>query len=268
MGSDAFYPEERPVRETTVGDLLVDEHPVTNAEFRRFVKDTGHVTVAEQEPDPADFPDADRELLVPGSQVFTGTPGPVPLDDWTRWWSWVPGADWRHPLGPDSTSARSGTPPRRSRRLGGRHRVRGLGRMSAANRSRMGACGARRPRWCHLRLGGRCSTGRAHDGQHLAGSLPLREPLAATTRSHLSRPQLPAQRFRAIRRHRKRLGVDGYSLDQRPRRPPRRVANVLLRAHTGGQRTGQVRHQGRITSVRTRVLPPIPTRRTARARSA
>ena len=103
IGSLDFYPEERPLRQVTVADLWVDEHPVTNAQFRRFVKDTGHVTVAEQAPDPADFPDADPADLVPGSQVFVGTPGPVPLDDWTRWWAWIPGADWRHPEGPGST---------------------------------------------------------------------------------------------------------------------------------------------------------------------
>jgi sulfatase modifying factor 1 len=103
MGSRDFYPEEQPVRESSVGDLWVDEHPVTNAAFRRFVADTGHVTVAERAPDAADFPDADPELLVPGSTVFTPPPGPVPLDDWTRWWDWVPGADWRHPEGPGTT---------------------------------------------------------------------------------------------------------------------------------------------------------------------
>jgi sulfatase modifying factor 1 len=103
MGSPDFYPEERPVHDVSVDDLWVEDHPVTNAAFRRFVADTGHVTVAERAPDPVDFPDADPALLVPGSQVFVGTPGPVPLDDWTRWWAWVPGADWRHPEGPDST---------------------------------------------------------------------------------------------------------------------------------------------------------------------
>jgi len=103
MGSDKFYPEERPVRAVDVGELWADEHLVTNAEFRRFVKDTGHVTVAERAPDPTDFPGADPASLVPGSQVFTPTPEPMPLDDWTRWWSWVPGTDWRHPLGPAST---------------------------------------------------------------------------------------------------------------------------------------------------------------------
>lgn len=103
MGSVDFYPEEQPVREVEVGDLLVDAHPVTNAEFRRFVKDTGYLTIAEQQPALEDFPDADPSLVVPGSQVFTPTAGPVPLDDWRRWWRWQPGADWRHPEGPGTT---------------------------------------------------------------------------------------------------------------------------------------------------------------------
>jgi sulfatase modifying factor 1 len=103
MGSDQFYPEEGPVRTVGVPDLWVDEYPVTNAAFRRFVTATGHVTVAEQAPDRDDFPGADEADLVPGSLVFTPTGGPVPLDDWTRWWRYVVGADWRHPGGPDTT---------------------------------------------------------------------------------------------------------------------------------------------------------------------
>jgi formylglycine-generating enzyme required for sulfatase activity len=102
-GDERFYPEEQPVTEVVVGDLWVDVHPVTNAQFRRFVKATGHVTVAESPPLAEDFAGARAEDLVPGSLVFTGTSGPVPLDDWTRWWSWVPGADWRHPQGPGTT---------------------------------------------------------------------------------------------------------------------------------------------------------------------
>jgi formylglycine-generating enzyme required for sulfatase activity len=102
MGSEAFYPEERPVREVAVEGFWIDRHPVTVAEFRRFVKATGHVTLAEHPPDPADYPDADPALLVPGSLVFRPTPGPVALDDWRRWWHWVPGACWRRPEGPGS----------------------------------------------------------------------------------------------------------------------------------------------------------------------
>jgi formylglycine-generating enzyme required for sulfatase activity len=102
MGSADFYPEERPVHRVRVDGFWMDDHPVTVAEFRRFVKATGHVTVAERTPDPADFPDADPEQLVPGSLVFRKPPGPVPLDDVRGWWQWTPGADWRHPYGPES----------------------------------------------------------------------------------------------------------------------------------------------------------------------
>ena len=102
MGCDRFYPEERPVREVTVDSFSIDRHPVTVAEFRRFVKDTGHVTWAEHAPVAEDYPGADPALLVPGSLVFHKTTGPVDLRNYQNWWGWVPGADWRHPAGPRS----------------------------------------------------------------------------------------------------------------------------------------------------------------------
>src|SRR2546423_15564992 len=70
MGSNAFYREERPLRRQTVQGFWMDVHPVTNAEFRKFVAATGYVTVCERPPDPAMYPDADPSLLVPGSSVF------------------------------------------------------------------------------------------------------------------------------------------------------------------------------------------------------
>jgi formylglycine-generating enzyme required for sulfatase activity len=103
MGSDDFYPEERPVHTVVVDGFWMDEHPVTVAEFRRFVTATGRATGAERAPDAADYPDADPGLLVPGSLVFRRTTGPVPLNDFRNWWAWTPGADWRHPEGPGST---------------------------------------------------------------------------------------------------------------------------------------------------------------------
>jgi formylglycine-generating enzyme len=103
MGSDRFYPEEQPVHPVRVDGFWIDEHPVTNAQFRRFVKATGHVTWAERQPDPADIPDADPDLLVPGSVVFDRPDHAVPLDDPYQWWAYVPGACWRHPEGPGST---------------------------------------------------------------------------------------------------------------------------------------------------------------------
>jgi formylglycine-generating enzyme required for sulfatase activity len=92
MGSDDFYPEEQPVHRVTVGGLWMDEKPVTAAEFRRFVREAGYVTVAERPLDPEAYPDADPEILVPGSLVFHKTPGPVDLNDYRNWWAYLRGA--------------------------------------------------------------------------------------------------------------------------------------------------------------------------------
>lgn len=103
MGSDKFYREERPVRRASVEPFWMDRHPVTNAEFDRFVRATNYVTLAERAPEAAAYPDADPELLVPGSLVFRKPPSPVSLSDHRAWWSYVPGASWRHPYGPESS---------------------------------------------------------------------------------------------------------------------------------------------------------------------
>jgi formylglycine-generating enzyme len=102
MGSTNFYPEEAPVHTATVAAFAIERHPVTNAQFGEFVRDTGYVTVAEQELDPALYPGADLADLVPGALVFRSSSGPVNLRDWRQWWEWKPGACWRHPFGPDS----------------------------------------------------------------------------------------------------------------------------------------------------------------------
>ena len=103
MGSDEFYPEERPVHTRTVRGFFIDEHPVTAGEFRRFVRETRYMTVAERALDPDDYPDADPELLVPGSLVFRKAAGRVDLRDVRNWWAYVPGACWKRPGGPGTT---------------------------------------------------------------------------------------------------------------------------------------------------------------------
>ncbi|WP_374970609.1 formylglycine-generating enzyme family protein [Terrabacter sp. BE26] len=102
MGSDRHYPEERPAHLVRVDAFAIDPHEVTNAAFARFAAATGYVTVAERPLDPVDYPGAPAENLVPGSMVFTPTPGPVDLRHLSQWWTWVPGASWRHPEGPRS----------------------------------------------------------------------------------------------------------------------------------------------------------------------
>jgi formylglycine-generating enzyme len=103
MGSDAHYPEERPAHDVAVDGFWMDRAPVTNREFGKFVKDTGHKTFAEVAPDAKDYPGAMPDMLKPGSLVFQPPDVPVDLRDHTRWWTFRFGADWRHPYGPGST---------------------------------------------------------------------------------------------------------------------------------------------------------------------
>jgi len=103
MGSDRHYPEEAPAHPVRVDGFWMDRTPVTNAQFQKFVKDTGHVTLAEQPADPALYPDALPERLAPSSIVFIPPPGPIGLGDPYQWWQYVPGANWRHPEGPGSS---------------------------------------------------------------------------------------------------------------------------------------------------------------------
>jgi sulfatase modifying factor 1 len=111
MGCEEFYPEEAPVHEETVGAFRMDRYPVTNADFSAFVDETGYVTLAERPPNPADYPGVPPAALVPGSLVFHGTAGPVDLRDWSQWWRYVPGAQWRHPQGPGSSIETRGDHP-------------------------------------------------------------------------------------------------------------------------------------------------------------
>ncbi|MET0378522.1 MAG: formylglycine-generating enzyme family protein [Spongiibacteraceae bacterium] len=95
--------DSRPVHRVAVNGFWMDATEVTNAQFARFISATGYVTVAERIPRPEDFPGAPAENLKPGSVVFTPPDHAVPINDHFQWWSFVDGADWRHPLGPTSS---------------------------------------------------------------------------------------------------------------------------------------------------------------------
>jgi len=103
MGSENFYPDERPLRRGTPGDFWIDETPVTNAQFTQFAAATGYVTVAETAPDPADYPGMPPEMARPGSIVFVPPGHPVDVHGPPTWWQFVFGASWRAPLGSGST---------------------------------------------------------------------------------------------------------------------------------------------------------------------
>ena len=112
MGTDEVrsFPNERPAHRVRVEGFWIDVGDVTNADFTNFVEATGYVTTAERKPDweelkkelPPGTPKPDDSVLVAGSLVFTPTSHPVPLDDLSAWWRWMPGACWRHPEGPGS----------------------------------------------------------------------------------------------------------------------------------------------------------------------
>ncbi|KWW38445.1 formylglycine-generating enzyme [Cupriavidus metallidurans] len=113
MGSDHKMSQanERPAHKVQVKAFWMDQHHVTNADFRKFVEATGYLTTAERKPDwetlrvqlPAGTPRPPDSAMVAGGMVFVGTNSPVPLREYWRWWRFVPGADWRHPTGPGSS---------------------------------------------------------------------------------------------------------------------------------------------------------------------
>jgi len=101
MGADEF-PDAQPWHRVYVEGFWMDKTEVTNEQFARFVNATKYMTVAERKPRPEDFPGAPPENLVAGSVVFSPPGSPVRLNDHFQWWSYVKGADWRHPEGPQS----------------------------------------------------------------------------------------------------------------------------------------------------------------------
>ena len=101
MGSDnPMFKDARPWHRVYLDAFWIDKTLVTNQQFAQFVKATGYVTVAERTPTAEEFPNADKENLVAGSVVFTPPEHPVPLSNHLQWWSYVTGANWRHPRGP------------------------------------------------------------------------------------------------------------------------------------------------------------------------
>ena len=119
MGAEDGQADEKPVHQVTLNGFWMDKTEVTNEQFERFVRTTGYVTVAERKPDAKDFPGVPPEILVPGAIVFTppsldevnreraqeglSSLQEVPLDNHFLWWRYVPGANWRHPEGPESS---------------------------------------------------------------------------------------------------------------------------------------------------------------------
>ena len=153
MGSDRHYPEEAPAHRVTVDGFWIDRTPVTNAQFREFVEATGYVTFAEIAPDPKDYPGALPHMLKAGSLVFTSARARVDLRDWSQWWTFKFGADWRHPYGPRQLDRGLDDHPVVHVAYSDARGLCALGRQGAADGSGVGVRRARRPRRRRVRVG-------------------------------------------------------------------------------------------------------------------
>ncbi len=103
--------DELPKHRVQVSSFYMDITEVTNAQFKKFVDATGYITTAEKKPDweelkktlPGGTPRPPDSVMVAASLVFKSSNTPVDLNDYSQWWSWVKGADWKHPEGPNSS---------------------------------------------------------------------------------------------------------------------------------------------------------------------
>ncbi len=268
MGSNDFYPEERPVHRVTVDGFWMDEHAVTNAEFRRFVKATGHITVAERPADPADYPGARPEMLVPS---FRGVPTTSPPRRPAQPLQLVglrAGSELAPPRGSRQHPPRPGAASGGARRLRGRRGLRELGGQRASHRGRVGV---RRPRGAggrDLRLGERVLAEGQDDGEHLAGRVSHREPADRQVRADSAYRVVPTERLRAVRRDGERLGMD-YGLVSgssrarkcllRQRQPYHRRPGAELRPADARRPHPAQGDQGRFVPVRAQLLSALPT---------
>lgn len=102
--------DEFPQHKVQLSEFWIDATEVTNAQFKKFVDATGYITTAEKKPDweilkkqlPPGTPKPSDEVLVAASLVFVKQPLGTGLDNPSAWWTWKPGASWKHPQGPGS----------------------------------------------------------------------------------------------------------------------------------------------------------------------
>ena len=198
--------------------------PVTNTQFAEFVDATAYLTVAERPVNPADYPDAPAEQPATGLDGFTRTQGPVDLRHLNLWWTWTPGASWRHPVGPLSSIDKRVRSPGRACRVRGRRSRTRRGPACPFRRRRNGRPPPAAVSPCGGTRGATSRSARANLWP-TTGTATSRGGLPRGTDARACR-QLPAQRLRAVRHGRQRVGVDHRLVRRHPRQP------TLLRLQT------------------------------------
>ena len=208
-------------------------------------------------------------MIYAGSLVFTPPQHAVDLRDFSQWWTFSQGANWRHPYGPKSNINALDNHPVVHVAYQRRARLRAVGRQRTADRSRMGICGARRARWRRICVGRRVHAGWPPHGQHLAGRIPAAKHQCRWLRAYLAGHCVSAERLRAARHDRQRLGMDhrlvlaearGRRAESvlHPGKSARRTRGRQLRPANDQRQNSTQGHQRRLALVRAELLPPLP----------
>ena len=221
----------------------------------RFVAATGYVTVAERPLDPAAFPGAPAENLVPGSLVFRRTArpgrpaahGPVVDVDARRVLARTrgPGLGARRPRGRTRSSTSPTRTPRRYADVGRRARCRP--RRSGSSPRAAGSTARR--------TSGATSPSRRASGSRTTGTATSRGAPDAGYGTTAPVGSFPPNGLRPVRHGRQRLGVD----DRLVRRQP--SARASIPAPDPAVRDPAQGRQGRLVPVRRQLLPALPPRR-------